>query len=125
MCIRDRGSGTRDTGLRLWNTINGALISEVKTNSQICSIAFSHTVNEIATAHGYSQNDVVIWKAPNLQKMAVFDCFEARVLYLAVSPNGQYLASGAADQTIKLWDVFPVKEPIAPSILSASNLVLR
>eukprot|EP01017_Pseudomicrothorax_dubius_P038497 TRINITY_DN5775_c0_g1_i1.p1 TRINITY_DN5775_c0_g1~~TRINITY_DN5775_c0_g1_i1.p1 ORF type:complete len:492 (-),score=72.39 TRINITY_DN5775_c0_g1_i1:147-1622(-) len=119
------GGGTRDTSLKMWNTISGALVSQVKTHSQICSIVFSSTVNELATAHGYVNNDIVLWKAPSLTRVASLEGHESRVLYLALSPKGQLLASGAADETIKLWEAFPMKKTPESSPLSTRNFVLR
>ena len=30
-----------------------------------------------------------------------------RVLYLAMSPDGQTIVTGAGDETLRFWDVFP------------------
>ena len=32
-----------------------------------------------------------------------------RVLYLAMSPDGQTIVTGAGDETLRFWDVFPRK----------------
>ena len=32
---------------------------------------------------------------------------EERVLYLAVSPDGQKIVTGAADETFRFWNIFP------------------
>ena len=36
--------------------------------------------------------------------------FSTQVLYLALSPDGQTVCSGAADETLRLWDCFAVTE---------------
>lgn len=30
-----------------------------------------------------------------------------RVLYLAVSPDGRVISTGAGDETIRFWNIFP------------------
>lgn len=36
-----------------------------------------------------------------------------RVLYLAMSPDGQTIVTGAGDETLRFWNVFPsVKSPV-------------
>ncbi len=33
-----------------------------------------------------------------------------RVLYLAMSPDGQVIVTGAHDETLRFWNAFPKKE---------------
>ena len=35
-----------------------------------------------------------------------------RVLYIAQSPNGENIVTGAGDETLRFWKVFPQKESI-------------
>ena len=47
-----------------------------------------------------------------------------RVLYLAVSPDGQTIVTGAGDETLRFWNVFPDAKctPLPPSLsLSPSS----
>ncbi len=37
---------------------------------QVCNISWSRNVNEIVSTHGYSQNQIIIWKYPNMSKLA-------------------------------------------------------
>ncbi|KAI8476609.1 MAG: activator and specificity factor for anaphase promoting complex [Monoraphidium minutum] len=101
------GGGTADRCIRFWNTATGAPLSCVDTGSQVCNLAWSRNVNEIVSAHGYSQNQVVVWKYPSMTKLAALTGHSYRVLYLAVSPDGQTIVTGAGDETLRFWNVFP------------------
>lgn len=79
-----RGIYTADTGA----TINDA-------GSQVCNLLWSKNANEIVSTHGYSQNQIVVWKYPNMGKLATLTGHTLRVLYLAVSPDGQTIVTGA------------------------------
>ena len=37
--------------------------------SQVCNLVWSKNVNEIVSTHGYSQNQVVVWKYPGMTKL--------------------------------------------------------
>lgn len=52
-------------------------------------------MNEIVSTHGYSQNQIVVWKYPSMSKLATLTGHTLRVLYLAVSPDGQTIVTGA------------------------------
>ena len=63
--------------------------------SQVCNLSWSKNVNEIVSTHGYSQNQIVVWKYPSMSKLATLTGHTLRVLYLAVSPDGQTIVTGA------------------------------
>ncbi len=67
---------------------------------------WSKTSNEFVSTHGYSQNQIIVWKYPSLQQLAVLTGHTYRVLYLAMSPDGQTVVTGAGDETLRLWNVF-------------------
>jgi len=49
-----------------------------------------------------------------MKKLAVLTGHTYRVLYLAMSPDGQTLVTGAGDETLRFWKVFPPKnQPVA------------
>jgi WD40 repeat protein len=84
---------------------------------------------------GYSQNQIVVWRYvrslslslpvvrslalrltlmahvccryQNMQKLATLTGHTLRVLYLACSPDGQTIVTGAGDETLRFWNVFP------------------
>jgi len=101
---------------------------------QVCNLAWSKNVNELVSTHGYSQNQIIVWKYPTMSKVwisltlyyfpslsiisyliCVFSFVQIatltghtyRVLYLAVSPDGQTIVTGAGDETLRFWNVFP------------------
>lgn len=75
--------------------------------SQVCNLSWSKNVNELVSTHGYSQNQIIVWRYPSMQKLATLTGHTMRVLYLAVSPDGQTIVTGAGDETLRFWNVFP------------------
>ena len=70
---------------------------------------FAKNVNELVSTHGYSQNQINVWTYPSMKKIATLTGHTYRVLYLAASPDGQTLVTGAGDETLRFWNVFPPK----------------
>ncbi|BFZ56812.1 substrate-specific activator of APC-dependent proteolysis [Savitreella phatthalungensis] len=100
------GGGTQDRTIKFWNTLVGRQLSEIDTGSQVCNLAWSKTSNELVSTHGYSENQVVVWKYPNMSQVASLTGHTYRVLYLAMSPDGQNIVTGAGDETLRFWNVF-------------------
>ena len=133
----------------------------------MCNLAWSKNVNELVSTHGYSQNQIVVWRYPTMSKVfaqadkggsAHTECVRVRgmeaedrpadwrepsarsrstrpcrahtrrpvarapscapqvatltghtlrVLYLALSPDSQTIVTGAGDETLRFWNVFP------------------
>jgi cell division cycle 20-like protein 1 (cofactor of APC complex) len=101
------GGGTADKCIRFWSTITGSPLHYMDTGSQVCNLAWSKNVNELVSTHGYSQNQVVVWSYPSMTQIATLMGHTMRVLYLAVSPDGQTIVTGAGDETLRFWNVFP------------------
>jgi cell division cycle 20-like protein 1 (cofactor of APC complex) len=45
-----------------------------------------------------------------MQQVTTLVGHSMRVLYLAVSPDGQTILTGAGDETLRLWNLFPSAE---------------
>ncbi|KAF2756322.1 cell cycle regulatory protein [Pseudovirgaria hyperparasitica] len=86
------------------------LISSLDTGSQVCNLAWSRNSNEIVSTHGYSQNQIIVWKYPSMTQVASLTGHTYRVLYLAMSPNGEVIVTGAGDETLRFWNAFRKKE---------------
>jgi cell division cycle 20-like protein 1 (cofactor of APC complex) len=119
------GGGTADRHIRFWNTQNGTALNRVDAGSQVCNLIWSKSVNEIVSTHGYSLNQIIVWKYPTMQKLATLTGHTYRVLYLAMSPDGQTIVTGAGDETLRFWGVFPGRRGRdgSRSALSMSALV--
>ncbi|KAK1790814.1 hypothetical protein P4O66_014668 [Electrophorus voltai] len=100
------GGGTADRCIRFWNTLTGQPLQCTDTGSQVCNLAWSKHTNELVSTHGYSQNQILVWKYPSLTQVAKLTGHSYRVLYLAMSPDGEAIVTGAGDETLRFWNVF-------------------
>ena len=107
------GGGTHDQTIKLWNTHTCGMVNSVDSGSQVCAIKFSPFADEFVSAHGYSQNFVNVWNMPQYtpKKFAVLQGHTSRVLHLAVSPDGKNIVTGAGDESLRFWEVFPERPP--------------
>ena len=104
--------GTVDRTVRLWNTATMTEMLSCDTGSQVSSIAWSAEYRELVTGHGFSHNQLTIWKYPRnmsetLLKVSDLTGHTSRVLLLTTSPDNTTVASVAADETIRLWKIWP------------------
>ena len=73
---------------------------------------FSKISNEMVTTHGYSLNQINVWNTnlnweeDSISKIATLTGHTYRVLYLANSPNGESILTGAGYETLRFWNVF-------------------
>jgi cell division cycle protein 20 (cofactor of APC complex) len=104
------GGGTLDRCIRFFNTSTGTLLNTVDTRSQVCSLLWSETERELLSAHGFSQNQLTVWKYPAMQQIACLTGHSSRVLHTALSPDGTTVCSAAADETLRFWKVWPAKK---------------
>ncbi|PKA60160.1 Protein FIZZY-like 2 [Apostasia shenzhenica] len=118
------GGGTADRCIRFWNTTSNTHLSCMDTGSQVCNLVWSKNVNELVSTHGYSQNQIIIWRYPAMSKLATLTGHTFRVLYLAISPDGQTIVTGAGDETLRFWNVFPCPKYQAHSVREASERLL-
>lgn len=100
------GGGTADRRIIFHDTVKGTVINEIDTGSQVCNLAWSKNSNEIVSTHGYSQNQIVVWKYPSMTQVASLTGHTYRVLYLAMSPDGRVVVTGAGDETLRFWSAF-------------------
>jgi cell division cycle 20-like protein 1, cofactor of APC complex len=102
------GGGTADRCVRLWNTISGTQAASAQTQSQVCNLCWSPAGDgELLSTHGYSGNEIIIWRqsGAGLARLHTVKWHQARVLYLAVSPDGQTVVTGAGNETLCFWNL--------------------
>lgn len=107
------GGGTADRCIKFWNTATGACVNSVDTNSQVCALQWSKTYKELVSSHGFSQNQLTVWKYPSMVRTAELTGHTSRVLHMAISPDGSTVASAAGDETIRFWKVFAPSDSTA------------
>jgi len=100
--------GTVDRTVRTWNISTGAQLTTLDTGSQVSSIVWNSEYKEMVTGHGFSHNQLTVWKYPGMTKVADLTGHTSRVLLLCTSPDSSTVASVAADETIRLWKIWPV-----------------
>lgn len=100
------GGGTADRHIRFWNVTSGACLSSVDTKSQVCALLWSKEHRELLSAHGYAQNQLIVWKYPTMTRQAELLGHTSRILHMAMSPDGSTVVSAAADETLRLWKCF-------------------
>ena len=111
-CPHDRhvlatGGGTADRCIKLWNASRGGdALNSIDTGSQVCALAWSRSVDELVSTHGYSLNQICIWNVPSLTNYATLTGHCRRVLYLAISPDNQTIVTGAGDESLRFWACF-------------------
>jgi len=115
------GGGTSDRHIRFWNVNSGVCVQSVDTNSQVCGLEWSTEHKEIISGHGFSHNQLTIWKYPSMKRVAELTGHESRILCLAKSPDGTSIASAAADETVRIWKCFPAEKTRKTSLKPAGK----
>jgi cell division cycle protein 20 (cofactor of APC complex) len=100
------GGGTADRCIKFWNAASGSLINSVDTGSQVCALQWSPLEKELLSSHGYAENNLTLWKYPTMVRTKELRGHTSRVLHMATSPDGSLVCSGAADETLRFWNIF-------------------
>ncbi|TKW36837.1 hypothetical protein SEVIR_1G008300v4 [Setaria viridis] len=109
------GGGGSDRCIKFWNTHTGACLNSVDTGSQVCALLWNKNERELLSSHGFTHNQLTLWKYPSMVKMAELTGHTSRVLFMAQSPDGCTVASAAADETLRFWNVFGAPEAPKPA----------
>ncbi|KAL2110353.1 hypothetical protein VUR80DRAFT_1273 [Thermomyces stellatus] len=103
------GGGSYDRNIHFWNSTSGARVNSIDTGSQVTSLRWSPHYKEIVSSSGFPDNSLSIWSYPTLVRTVEIPAHESRVLHSCLSPDGQMLATAAADESLKFWKLFEKK----------------
>ena len=115
------GGGTSDKHIKLWNANNGTLLQSHDTQSQVSAILWSKNYKELISSHGNDQNQLTIWKYPEMNKTCDLTGHTGRLLGMTISPDEDTVASIGADETIRFWKCFAMDEKLRKSKDSTSD----
>lgn len=115
------GGGSADRQICLWNSSSGRLLMSTDAQSQVTGILWGEQERELLTAHGYSRNQLSLWKYPSLVKVGDLEGHEGRLLGATQSPDGSHVCSASADETLRFWRVFTAKDKATAPSKGKSN----
>lgn len=115
------GGGSYDRHIHFWNTTSGARMNSIDTGSQVTSLRWSPHHKEIVSTSGFPDNSLSIWSYPTLVRTVEVPAHETRVLHSCLSPDGQMLATAAADESLKFWKIFEKKSGAASSASGSTS----
>lgn len=74
---------------------------------KVCNLAWCKNVDEIVSTHGFSDNEIIIWRYPSMSRVATLSGHCRRALHLALSADSRVVITGAGDETLRFWHAFP------------------
>lgn len=104
------GGGAQDKTIRFWNVNSGACLNTVDTESQVSSLLWNETYQELLSSHGYPKNQITLWSYPSMTKKAELVGHTGRVLQTTLSFDKTRVMSSAGDETIRLWNCFELSQ---------------
>lgn len=119
------GGGTADRKIKIWNVQTGHTMNQIDTNSQVCNLVWGKHTEHLISTHGYSRNHINVWKPTEsgLKEIATLTGHTSRVVYLAMSPDGTNIVTGAGDETLRFWKIFNPRRPRVPGIDTSTCII--
>ncbi|KAL0382033.1 UNVERIFIED_CONTAM: protein FIZZY-RELATED 3 [Sesamum calycinum] len=122
---RELASGGNDNQLLVWNQHSQQPILKLTEHTAaVKAIAWSpHQNGLLASGGGTADRCIRFWNTGSGNQLNSVDTgsqvatltgHSLRVLYLAMSPDGQTIVTGAGDETLRFWNVFPSMKTPAP-----------
>ncbi|XP_021941943.1 fizzy-related protein homolog, partial [Zootermopsis nevadensis] len=110
------GGGAADWCIRFWNTLTGQPKQWVDTGSEVCNLVWSkHSSELVSSLHVdvicnlcLERYQINSWEMKYTIPPTVVQSTQLLLLipYLAMSPDGEDIVTGAGDETLRFWKVF-------------------
>ena len=100
------GSGTADKRIRVWDTTSNTCLNSIHADDQISSIHFAMNRSELVSCHGFLGNSINVWHYPEMFPVTSIHAHDSRILQSCISQDASILITAAADECIKVWDIF-------------------
>lgn len=100
------GGGSSDRSLKLWDSQAGSMLLSKDTGSQVSALEWNSFDQDLISAHGYSQNQLSLWKASDLSPITEFLGHSGRILNMCLSPDRTTVVTAGADETLRFWQLF-------------------
>ena len=68
-CLVFKGFGAQFQGLKKGLVVENSSVLGLVV--QVCNLTWSKNVNEIVSTHGYSQNQIIVWRYPTMTKASL------------------------------------------------------
>ncbi|KAJ3257099.1 ubiquitin-protein transferase activating protein [Boothiomyces macroporosus] len=96
------GGGLDDGTIQIHNTVTGKLLQKYESGDQVCQMLWSLHYKEIISAHNCQSKQLRIYKFPEMKLIHTLPGHNVRPMHLALSPDGQTVASIGDDETLKV-----------------------
>ncbi|KAG2342459.1 WD40 repeat-like protein [Suillus weaverae] len=94
--------GYDDTGVKIWNSKTGKLISKLTHTWPVHCLAWTSDGKKIISA---SYDLIMIFDTATLQQIAVLRGHTHSIRFITLSPDNRFLASASWDKTARLWNL--------------------
>ncbi len=119
------GGGSSDRCIKTWNASTGSMLHSVDTGSQVCSLLFNSNHRELISTHGFSRNEINVWRYPTFTKVRELTGHTGRVLHMAAGPDGSSVVTAGADETLRFWNLLGEPRQQAAKDMDAARTLGR